>query len=280
VTAAGKGTKYLPSFHAITPDTVWEHRGMTTEQARAAGMNAKMFTSFTDGTKAAIEMAAIANAALLDAPPHGLAFPPAGVEELPTVLRPTTEGGALAAKGQVEVVSSVRRDGSPVPNDLRWGVFAVFEGDIDYVRRCFREYGVRTDPDGRYGALHRPYHLIGLELGVSIASVALRREPTGMPRAFRADVVAVAKRDLPAGTVLDGEGGYSVWGKCVPARASVQAGWLPVGLAHDLRLTRPIRTGETVRWADVQVGHASEAIALRRSLEEATRGGAPGAPPR
>ena len=274
VTAAGKGTKYLPSFHAITPDTVWEHRGMTAEQARAAGMNARMFTSFTDGTKAAIEMAAVANAAGLAAPPAGLAFPPGGVEDLPTLMRPWAEGGALAVKGQVEVVSSVQRDGTPVRSDLRWGVFAVFEGDTDYVRRCFREYGVKTDPDGRYGALHRPFHLIGLELGVSIASVALRREPTGVPRGFRADVVAVAKRDLAAGAVLDGEGGYCVWGKCVPAADSVEAGWLPVGLAHDLPLMRAIRAGEAIRWSDVRLDRASDAVALRRGLEDQLRRGA------
>ena len=115
--------------------------------------------------------------------------------------------------GQVEVISSVHRDGSPVTNDLRWGVFVVFEAPNDYAARCFQEYGVVTDSTGRVSALYRPFHLIGLELNVSILSAALRGEATGAPTGFRGDVVSTAKRDLRAGEMLDGEGGACVWGK-------------------------------------------------------------------
>ncbi|HQR21338.1 MAG TPA: Gfo/Idh/MocA family oxidoreductase, partial [Burkholderiaceae bacterium] len=178
VIAAGKGTKYLPEYHASTPATVWRHYGLSEEDARRGGLNAQMFNSFLDGTKSAIEMCAVANATGLHAP-DGLAFPPCGVDDLPTVLRPHAEGGVLHQRGQVEVISSLQRDGNPVVRDLRWGVYVVFSGGSEYVERCFREYGLVTDPSGQYSALYKPFHLIGLELGISVASVGLRGEPTG-----------------------------------------------------------------------------------------------------
>ena len=189
VVAAGKGTKYLPSYHASTPDTVWRHYGLSEQEAREGGMNAQMFNSFLDGTKSAIEMAAVANATGL-AVPNGLAFPPVGVDDLARVLIPQEDGGALARRGQVEVVSSLERDGSPVARDLRWGVYVTFAADSPYVERCFREYGLVTDPEGRYSAMYKPFHLIGLELGISVASVGLRAEPSGAPAGGRGEVIA------------------------------------------------------------------------------------------
>ena len=115
--------------------------------------------------------------------------------------------------------------------DLRWGVYVVFEAPTDYVARCFAEYGLVTDPSGRYAAMYKPYHLIGLELGISVASGGLRGEATGAPTGFRGDVVATAKRDLAGGEMLDGEGGYTVWGKLMPAADSLRVGGLPIGLA-------------------------------------------------
>jgi len=266
VVAAGKGTKYLPAFHASTPATVWGHYGLTEDQARAGGMNPQMFNSFLDGTKSAIEMAAIANATGLAVPEDGLLFPPAGTSELPALLRPHNEGGVLPRKGMVEVVSSVRRDGSAIPDDLRWGVYAVFEGETEYARRCFSEYGVATDPSGRYAALWRPYHFIGLELGVSVAAAALRGEATGAAEAWRGDVVAVAKRPLKAGEVLDGEGGACVWGKCVPAARSRALDALPIGLAHGIRLVRDVAEGAILTAADAPLDPAGEAARIRAEM--------------
>ncbi len=266
VIAAGKGTKYLPEFHASTPETVWGFYGLSPEQARDGGMNPQMFNSFLDGTKSGIEMAAIANATGLAPPEDGLAFPPAGTSELPSILRPHNEGGILPRKGMVEVVSSVRRDGSAIPDDLRWGVFVVFEGETDYARRCFTEYGVATDTSGRYAALWRPYHFIGLELGVSVASAALRREPTGCGEAWRGDVVAVAKRDLRTGEVLDGEGGACAWGKCVPAARSRALDALPIGLAHGIRLVRDVPAGSIITAADAPLDHDAPAVRIRAEM--------------
>ncbi|MBV9553965.1 MAG: Gfo/Idh/MocA family oxidoreductase, partial [Alphaproteobacteria bacterium] len=202
VAAAGKGTKYLPAYHAVTPDDVWAHYGLTADEAKRGGMNPQMFNSFLDGTKSAIEMAAIANASGLDVPRNGLGFLPCGVDDLPHVLRAWDAGGCLERDGMVEVVSCLERDGRPVFRDLRWGVYAVLKAPNDYARTCFREYGLKTDASGWYAAMYKPYHLIGLELGISVLSAALRGEPTGQPQAWRGDVVAVAKRDLHAGETL------------------------------------------------------------------------------
>mgnify|MGYP001120549182 CR=1 FL=1 len=269
VVAAGKGTKYLPAYHASTPDTVWNHYGIAPDRAAAGGMNPQMFNSFLDGTKSAIEMAAIANATGLEAPTDGLGFPPAGVDDLPRILRPRDAGGVLERDGLVEVVSSLERDGTQVVRDLRWGVYVVFRAPGDYQARCFAEYGLVTDPTGRYAAMYKPFHLIGLELGISIASVALRGEPTGQADGFRADVASVAKRDLAAGERLDGEGGYMVWGRLMPAEQSLAKGALPIGLAHGIALTRAVPAGSLVTWDDVAVDATDPAVRFRREMEAA-----------
>ena len=157
-----QGTKYLPEFHTSTPDTVWPYYGFTAEMVAAGDFNAQMFNSFLDGTKSAIEMAAVSNATGLQPSPSGLHFPPCGVDDLARVLRPREDGGILHHRGQVEVVSSLERDGRPVFRDLRWGVYVTLAADSDYVRRCFKEYGLVTDPGGNYTAMYKPHHLLGL----------------------------------------------------------------------------------------------------------------------
>jgi predicted homoserine dehydrogenase-like protein len=270
VVAAGKGTKYQPSYHEVTPDAVWDHYGLTTEQAKAAGMNPQMFNSFLDGTKSAIEMAAIANATGLAVPENGLRFPAVGAGRLQEVLIPAADGGILEASGMVEVVASAER-GSEVelPDSLRWGVYVVFRAPNAYARDCFAQYGLKTDASGTYAALYRPYHLIGLELGVSIVDAVLRGEPTGATRSWAGDVVAVAKRDLAAGTMLDGEGGYCAWGKVVPAARSRAMRALPIGLAHGVALVRPVARGEIITREDVGPLPDSAAVRARAELEAA-----------
>jgi predicted homoserine dehydrogenase-like protein len=267
VAAAGKGTKYLPAYHTVTPDGVWEHYGLTDEEARKAGMNSQMFNSFLDGTKSAIEMAAVANACDLDVPQDGLHFPPCGADALATVLRPRAVGGVLERDGMVEVVSSLERDGSPVARDLRWGVYVVLKAANDYAAACFKQYGLPTDATGRYAAMYKPYHLIGLELSISVLNAALRHEPTGSCRTWRGDAVAVAKRALKAGEVLDGEGGYTVYAKLIPAAKSLERGALPIGLAHHVKLTRDVAAGEILAAADVALDGNQETVRIRREME-------------
>ncbi len=269
VVAAGKGTRYLPTFHASTPETVWEHYDITPELAARGGMNPKVYNSFIDGTKSSIEMSAVCNATGLDAQPDGLAFPPASTDELAQICKPRSDGGTLAGTGVTEVVSSLRRDGTPIANHLRMGTFVVVKAGSTYVRNCIEDRKFLPDDSYWYASLYRPTHLIGFELGQSIASMVLRGEPTGAPTEFRADVVAVAKRDLAAGEVLDGEGGYCVWGRQMPAARSLAARALPLGLAADVPLLRPVRAGEVVTWDDVRVDPTTSAVVARRAMERA-----------
>jgi predicted homoserine dehydrogenase-like protein len=267
VVAAGRGHKWLPHFAQSTPETVWGYYGLTPEQAKTGGLNPKMFNSFLDGSKPAIETSAVCNATGLTPAPDGLAFPPASIDDLPFVMRPREEGGQLHHKGQVEVVSSLERDGRGIPYDIRFGVFVVFEGETEYVRNCFKEYMVRTDPSGRYASLYKRWHLIGLEAGISVASVGLRGEPTGCATGWRADAVATAKRNLKAGEILDGEGGYTVVGRLMPAADSLAQGCLPLGLAHGCKLLAPLQAGQPVRWRDVALDANASAVRLRREME-------------
>lgn len=267
VVAAGKGTKYLPEYNYSTPDTVWDYYGFTDEQIASGDYNPKMFNSFLDGTKSAIEMAAVANGTGLVPQNEGLLFPSASKDDLPTVFRESSLGGSLTRRGTVEIASSMYRDGTEVPDNLRWGVYVTFEATTDYAVQCFTEYGVHTDETGRYGSLYRPYHMIGLELGVSIAAAVLRGEATGAPTGFRGDVVTTAKKGLRAGETLDGEGGYTVFGKLAPAETSLSLNALPLGLAHGAKLVRDVPQDATVSWDDVELDETQFAVRIRRELE-------------
>jgi predicted homoserine dehydrogenase-like protein len=267
VVAAGKGTKYLPGYQHVTPDDVWAHYGIDAQHAAEHGLNAQMFNSFLDGTKSAIEMAAVANATGLTPAPNGLVFPACGVSELAEMLRPATEGGLLHHKGQVEVISCLQVDGDDVVGDLRWGVYVIFEAPGDYAATSFQEYGIKTDSSGRYAGMYKPFHLIGLELGISVASAALRGEPTGAPDGFRGDAVATAKRAMKAGELLDGEGGYTVYATLMPAAASLATDGLPIGLAHGVKLRCDIAQDEKIRWSDVDIDLTLQAVKFRREME-------------
>ncbi|TSD59129.1 flagellar biosynthesis protein FlgA [Variovorax sp. KBS0712] len=267
VVAAGRGHKWLPHFTESTPETVWGNYGLTPEQAKRGGLNPKMFNSFLDGSKPSIESSAVANATGLGVPSDGLLYPPASVEDIPFVTRPKSEGGVLERKGMVEVISSLEADGRKIPYDIRMGVWVTVEAETDYIKNCFEEYNAHTDPSGRYFTLYKRWHLIGLEVGMSVASVALRGEPTGVATGWNADVVATAKRDLAAGEMLDGEGGYTVWGKLLPAERSLRLGGLPLGLAHNVKLVRPVKKGQSLSWADVAMDTSTAAYRLRQEME-------------
>jgi predicted homoserine dehydrogenase-like protein len=229
--------------------------------------NPQMFNSFLDGTKSALEMAAVANGCDLTPPSDGLNFPPCGAWDLPEVLKPAADGGQLHQKGTVEVVSCLEKDGRWVFNDLRWGVYVIIEAASQYQMDCFKQYGLRTDSTGRYAAQYKPYHLIGLELGYSIASIMCRGEPTGQTKTWSGDVVATAKRDLAAGEKLDGEGGFMVYGKLMTAADSMAISGLPIGLAHGIVLKRAVNKDQGLGWDDVEYSDGAQAIAVRKEME-------------
>ena len=269
VIAAGKGTRYEPHYHRSNPDNVWDILDKYLNITDRHSINPKMFNSFVDGTKSGIEMTAVCNATGLVPQTEGLGFPPATRFELAEVCKPNSAGGTLEKAGVTEVTSSVYRDGKDVPHHLALGTYVVIEGETEYARRCFSEYAMLPDRSGRYAALYRPIHLIGLVLGISVASAALRREPTGAPTGFRSDVAATAKRDLKANEILDGEGGFCVWGKQTPAEVSLAQGYLPLGLAQNVKLKRDVREGERLKWSDVEYDPNDTAVRVRREMEAA-----------
>ena len=273
VISAGKGTRYHPTYHRSNPDTVWDILDKYLRIDDRKSINPKMFNSFVDGTKSGIEMTAVCNATGLVPQSDGLSFPPSSRFEIADICKPKRDGGLLEKAGVTEVISSVDREERDVPHHLAMGTFVVFEGETEYARRCFREYHLMPDKSGRFAALYRPVHMIGLELGISVASVALRGEPTGAPTGFRSDVVATAKRDLKAGEMLDGEGGFCVWGKQTPADLSLAQGMLPLGLAHQVKLMRDVAEGERLTWSDVAFDPNDAAVKIRRDMEAMFSGG-------
>ncbi len=271
VAAAGRGHKWRPEFRHSTPDTIWDNWGLTAKQAEVGRLNPKMFNSFLDGTKPAIESSAIANACGLSVPSNGLAYPSGSIDDLPNLMRPMADGGVLEGPGMVEVLNSLDADGKQIDYDIRMGVWVCVKAVTEYQRRCLEEYKVTTDTSGRYMCSYKRWHLIGLELGMSVASVGLRGEATGVAEAFRADVVAVSKRDLAAGEILDGEGGYTVAGQLRPSSVSVPMRALPLGLSGGVRLIRPVKVDTILTYDDVELDRSSVAFGLRAEVETMVR---------
>jgi predicted homoserine dehydrogenase-like protein len=269
LTAAGKGMNFEPRYRYSTPDTVWGFFGWSEEQVAKGDFNPKMYNSFTDGTKAAIEMAAVANGTGLDCPDDGLAFPPAGLHDLARVFRPVADGGRLARRGLLDIAASQEPDGREVLNNIRFGVFVTFRAPTEYARACFAQYGLLTDPSGWYASMWRPFHMIGLETSVSVLSAVLRGEPTGTAKEFRGDAVATAKRDLKPGEMLDGEGGYLAWANAIPAVRSLATGALPIGLAQGVRLKRAVAKDTIISYGDVEIVHDQDVLTLRQEMERA-----------
>ncbi|GGH24044.1 flagellar protein FlgA [Alsobacter metallidurans] len=275
ITAAGKGMNFEPRYRYSTPETVWGFFGWTDEEVAQGDFNPKMYNSFTDGTKAAIEMAAVANGAGLDCPDDGLAFPPAGLQDLAKVFRPAADGGRMSRAGLVDIAASQEPDGREVLNNIRYGVFVTFKAHNEYARACFKQYGLLTDPSGWYASMWRPFHIIGLETSISVLSAVLRNEPTGCSKEFRGDAVATAKKDLAPGEYLDGEGGFAVWANAIPAERSLRLGALPIGLAHHVKVVRPVARDTIVTVDDVELVDDMDVVSLRREMETRFRAPAP-----
>ena len=264
IVCAGKGTKYHPTFEYSTPDTVWGHYGLTKERAEnESGMNPKMFNSFLCGDKSAIEMCAVSNGANLKCPSNGLTFPPVGVYDIAKKMIPRKDGGLIDFEGQVEVISSIDGDKNDIPNDLRWGVYIVIKAQNEYVKNCFKDYGMVTDISGNYSAIWRPYHYIGLELAQSIYSIGLDNKATGYTKNYNADVASYAKKDLKAGEKLDGEGGFTARGKLITSQKSKKENILPIGLTDNAVLKKDIKKDEVIKIKDVELNLPKEVIEAR-----------------
>ena len=265
IVCAGKGTKYHPDFEYSTPETVWGYYGLTKERAEEeSGMNPKMFNSFLCGDKSAIEMCAVSNAADLKCPENGLTFPPIGVYDIAKKLIPKKDGGLIDFEGQVEVISSIDINKKDIANDLRWGVYVVIKGQNQYVKNCFKDYGMVTDETGSFSAIWRPYHYIGLELAQSIYSIALDKKATGFTKKYNAEVASIAKKDLKIGDKLDGEGGFCARGKLITSVKSKKEKLLPLGLTDNAIVKKDILKDEVIKLDDVELNLPTEVIEARQ----------------
>lgn len=263
VVAAGKGTRHRDAYRHLTPDQALAEYGLTPEQIERSSLNPRMYNSFLDTTKSSIEMCAVANMTGLVPDVPGMRFPSASVHDIPRLLIPAEHGGILNRHGVVEVVSCLDSAGKEIPDHLRWGVFVVVASRSDYLRGCMKDYGMAMDPTGRYAVMYRPYHLIGMETPVSIARAVLYRQATGAPKARVCEVVAKAKRDLAAGDVLDGEGGYTVYGSIIEARQADAEMLVPIGLCHAAKVVRPVARDRMLTSDDVEMPEDGFANHLR-----------------
>ena len=264
VICAGKGTKYHPSFEYSTPDTVWGHYGLTKERAEnESGMNPKMFNSFLCGDKSAIEMCAVSNASNLKCPSNGLTFPPVSVYDIAKKMIPKKDGGLIDSEGQVEVISSIDLEKKDIKNDLRWGVYIVLKAKNEYVKNCFKDYGMVTDSSGNYSAIWRPYHYIGLELAQSIYSIALDNRATGFTKNYNAEVASITKKDLKKGEKLDGEGGFCARGRLITSEKSKKEKILPLGLTDNAVLKKDISKDQVIKLDDVELNLPNEVMEAR-----------------
>lgn len=275
VVSAGKCVSYKSEKRYSTPDTGWKYYGLSEEQVATGEYNLKMYNSFADGTKTVTEMCAVANACDLTPQAGGLKYPAIEYNDLPVMLRPVSEGGILEHGGTIEVLASEKQDGTPLQRSLRWGIYVAFRGRSDFVKHYLQnfamEHRIITDSSGEYSIMYRPTHLIGLELGISVASAGLLGVPTGTPSSYVADVVAVAKKDLEPGDVLDGEGGYTVYGQLTTAEQSLDGRYLPIGLSNKAKLLRQMSKDSIITYDDVKLDENGFLYRVRKQIEERSR---------
>jgi predicted homoserine dehydrogenase-like protein len=272
IVAAGRGTICYADDFEGTPDTAAERFGFSQEHIERRTINLKMFNSFRDGTKAQVEMTALANAAGLEPDVRGMHEPSVNLEEIPIRFSLREEGGLLSRQGVVELANSVAADGkSLLPNPIRMGVFAVVRSEHPFTREDLAYHGCHVGGEGRNFLLYRPYHLVAVPAPLSIARAVFFNAANGSCAPTpTAECITVAKRDLRAGEELDGGGGYTVVGQCEKANVARHEGLLPLGLADRATLKRDVAKGEAIGYEDVLLNEGSFVLKMRRLQDEVT----------
>lgn len=270
IVAAGRGTIYFEDDFEGTPETAAARFGFTEEHIERRTINLKMFNSFRDGTKAQVEMTALANAAGLVPDRRGMHEPSVNLEEIPVRFSLREGGGLLSRHGVVELANSVADDGkSMLPNALKMGVFAVVRTEHPFTREDLAYHGCHVGGEGKNFLLYRPYHLVAVPAPLSIARAVLFDAANGSCAATpTAECITVAKRDLRAGEELDGGGGYTVVGQCEKAPVAQEEGLLPLGLADQAVLKRAIGKGEAIAYSDVVLNEDSFVLNMRRLQDD------------
>ena len=262
VIAAGKGTRFTKEFRKANPDDVPRMYGFSGKD-----YNAKMFCSFLDGTKHAIEMAALSNMTGLVPDVRGMHFPTVDLREIPDKLSLKGKGGILEREGVVEAISAIHPDGSFVERSIRGGLYAVIEGMTPFPIESLGSYGeiigMIIGKKSKQAMIYRPQHFVGHEVPISIARMLLYGESTGAPIDHLSEVVAAAKKNLKSGTILDGEGGYTVYGIIEKADMARAERLLPVGLTEGAEVVHEIPEDGMITYDNVKV-RESFTLNLRR----------------
>jgi predicted homoserine dehydrogenase-like protein len=274
ISAGNFGSVHLEHRYS-TPDIGWKHYGITEEQMATGAYNKKMYNSFADKTKSECEMAAVANSCDLMPQKAGLTYPVIEHEQLAEMLKSKSEGGVLEHNGTVEFLATNKRDGGKMQSPPRGEVYVQFKAQSDFSREILADFSGRhrimTDHTNTYCINIRPLHLLGLELGMSVAAVGLFGMPTGAPRKFNADLATFAKKDLVPGEILDGEGGYAAFGKMVRASESLKGNYLPMGLSTGAKVTKAVAKDKTVTYDDVALDQTKFSYKLRKQMEDEFR---------
>lgn len=244
VVCAGKG-KNNPLNIDATPDAY-------TAEAIARNMNPRLLVEFVDGSKTAVEMAAIGNATGLVPDVDGMHGPAAGPKELAKVLIPEADGGILSGIGKVDY--SIGKGVSP-------GVFCIVEAEHPRVHERMKDLKMG---DGPYYEFIRPYHLTSLEVPLTCARAVLYGKADMIPLEKPVvEVCALAKKDLMPGDTLDqiGEYAYRAWAMEVSRAQATTA--LPAGMLTGAVVTAPIKKGELITAANAKLPD-SKLVELRR----------------
>ncbi len=271
IVAAGRGTIFFDDDRLGTPDTVPERFGFSEEMLDRRTINLKMFNSFRDGSKAQLEMTALANMAGLVPDVRGMHEPSVNLADIPRAFSLQEEGGLLSQHGVVELANSVAEDGKTMLDDpLKMGVFVVARTEHPFTQEDLVMYNVHPSPNTKNFLLYRPYHLVAVTAPMSIVKAVLYNEPTGAPLPTpTAEVVAVAKRNLEEGEVLDGSGGYMTYGLIERADVAQARNLLPLGLAEKVSLKKDVAQGSVLTYNRVDLNEDSFVLKLRR-LQDAT----------
>lgn len=269
VVAAGEGTAARLEWRHLTPDDALPRFGWTREEIERLRPNSKMFNSFIDTTKCAVEMTAVCNATGLKPDIRGMHFPSVPKKEMARVLSLKKDGGILESEGVTEVIPWDNQDGRRIEDNIRWGVFVVVTSEDREVMNILGSYGGSVS--GNNALIFRPYHLAGLEASISLIRAALFEQPTGAPLPSKpiAEVITAAKKDLKPGDVLDGSGGYTVYGLAEEADIAKKENLLPLGFADGIQVIREISRDKVITYDDVKLNEESFLSKLRQ-MQDAT----------
>ena len=223
VVSLGKG-KNNPINYYANPSTA-------EEEALSKNMNPKMLAAFQDGTKTMVEVTAMANATGLVPDVPGTHGQNIDLDDLNKVLVPVEDGGILTQRGCVEYTT-----GKVAP-----GVFAIITSHDRRVRVDMKFLAMGNGP---YYTLYRPYHLCNVETPISIAEAAIYGETTLVSKDLVAEVVAIAKRDMEPGHVVDDIGGYDFFNRIYKAEEAKAASGIPMGITPSGTVLKPIKQGE------------------------------------